>query len=129
MAATEPAPGSAVAEAVAAVTAWQKRLRLRRRADGEMDDVWPRGLSPGETLELKLALERGADRHTLLRVARRVLSSDAVRCCCCCCCRFRCRRVCCRCARSCPDCLRFRRARGVGCPALLLRVRCAVPRE
>lgn len=73
------APAARTIETAAiAVTEWQEGGWFGSD-DDELDKVWPAHLSPAALLDLKLAVERGADRLTLHHIVSNDLDSEEAR--------------------------------------------------
>ncbi len=73
----ERRPSAEVEAGAAAVTAWQDAFF--GSDDDDLEGVWPAALGPAALRELKLAVERGADRLTLHHIVRNDLESGDVR--------------------------------------------------
>jgi hypothetical protein len=70
-------PSKRIREAARRITEWQDALLGSR--DGALASLWPEDLTPEEALALKLEVERGPDRHTLLHIVRNDLDGDGPR--------------------------------------------------
>ena len=66
-----------IAKVASDVTKWQKALQ--GSLDSKFWDVWPSDFSPEDMLELKLAIERGDDKSTLIDLVRNDLDRDNIK--------------------------------------------------